>query len=102
MGFLSADESRWEEAFTAFEAAIDRISSAGYLWTQAITMIDWADALVQRGEPADLERARTLLREAGEMFEQMGSAGYLQLIEKKRQDLRENPGTGCLAWRGCA
>jgi serine phosphatase RsbU (regulator of sigma subunit) len=87
--FRSAAESRWEEAFAAFEASIERISSAGYQWTQAITMIDWADALVRRGEPADMERARTLLREAGALFEQMGSAGYLQLVEKKRQDLRE-------------
>ena len=88
-GDLAAAKQDWSEAFSAYEKVYSIVARIGHRWYWGKTLISWADALVSRGEPADLERARGLLREASAIFEQAGASGYAQWIERKRLSLRE-------------
>jgi hypothetical protein len=56
-------------------------------WRWARTLLDWAEAHVGRGEPGDLERARTLLQEAHAAFEQMGIPRYAALAKERLDGL---------------
>ena len=88
-GNLAVANRQWLQAFSAFENAYSIVARLGHRWYWGKTLISWADALVTRGEPADLERARGLLREAFAIFEQAGASGYAQWVERKRLSLRE-------------
>jgi sigma-B regulation protein RsbU (phosphoserine phosphatase) len=46
-------------------------------------LVLWADTLIARGEPADLEQAQGYLLEAQTIFEQMGSRRFLNLVKDK-------------------
>jgi sigma-B regulation protein RsbU (phosphoserine phosphatase) len=46
---------------------------------------EWAEAHVARGEPADLERARALFREAQVLFEELHTTHYARLMETRLQ-----------------
>jgi serine phosphatase RsbU (regulator of sigma subunit)/class 3 adenylate cyclase len=81
-------EKRWSEAMAAFENAAGTFARLGMAWWRARILYDWAEANVSRGEPTDLERARTLFREAAELFDDMGVPHYAQLVQARRQVLR--------------
>jgi tetratricopeptide (TPR) repeat protein len=96
-GRLAAAEERWPEALTAFEAAAGAEARMGMRWSWARILLDWADAHVSRGQPADLERAQALLREARAAFEEMDSTYYASLVGERLQTLRAETFTQALA-----
>jgi sigma-B regulation protein RsbU (phosphoserine phosphatase) len=57
-------------------------------WQWARTLVQWAVLHVRRGEPADLQQAQALLREARSAFEEMDSKGYVDLCNKHLRSLR--------------
>lgn len=79
----------WETARTAFEGAYGKSSKLSHRWFSGRFAIAWAEALIDHGEMADLERARPLLREATAIFEQLRAPVYLKQIEQLRQMLHE-------------
>jgi serine phosphatase RsbU (regulator of sigma subunit)/class 3 adenylate cyclase len=94
-GWLSLAEARvavaqkqWPEAIAAFEKAAGTFARLGMPWWRARVLYDWAEANVTRGEPTDLERARTLLREAAELFDEMGVERYAEVVQARQKTLR--------------
>jgi serine phosphatase RsbU (regulator of sigma subunit) len=85
---LAAAENNWGEALASFEAAANIVVRMGVRLDWARILLDWVEAHVSRGEPADLERARALLREALVVFEEAGAPLYVTLAEEGQRDLR--------------
>jgi serine phosphatase RsbU (regulator of sigma subunit) len=85
---LAVAEARWEDALKYFDwlsAQKDKLSYFSLGWT----LVFWADTLMARGEPADLEQAQGHLREAQAIFEQMGSRRILNVVKEKIQKSRD-------------
>jgi serine phosphatase RsbU (regulator of sigma subunit) len=57
-------------------------------WWRARILQEWAEVFVAQGEPAGLERAQSLLREAQAIFEEMGGSYFVEMIKGRRQELR--------------
>jgi serine phosphatase RsbU (regulator of sigma subunit) len=85
---VAAAEERWGGALAAAEEVTSLFASTGVRWFWARVLQDRAEIHVSRGEPADLERAGALLREAQSAFAEMGSPFYAGLVEKRLQYLR--------------
>ncbi|MFQ5943101.1 MAG: protein kinase [Anaerolineales bacterium] len=85
-----AVEGQWNEAWPAFDVAATGFEWAGARWLRANVLRDWAQAHVKCGEPADLERARELLREAQAEHESMGAPGYVDLIQSQLSELDDS------------
>jgi serine phosphatase RsbU (regulator of sigma subunit)/class 3 adenylate cyclase len=84
---VAAAEGRWGEALAAFESAARRHARLGVRWWWARALQEWAEAHGARGEPADLERARALLREAQALYEELGTPYYARQVESRLQIL---------------
>jgi tetratricopeptide (TPR) repeat protein len=85
---LAVAEGRYFDAISIFEEIVTRYSHLGARWSWARTLHDWAEVHMKVGSPADLERARTLLRESRTLYREMGAEGHLKWIEKRLSDLR--------------
>jgi hypothetical protein len=70
-------QGQWTKAWTAFEEAIEVVSSYKAHWYRAKWQLEWAEALLQRGQKDDKEKARELLQEARSQFETMGASAYV-------------------------
>jgi eukaryotic-like serine/threonine-protein kinase len=84
---LAAAEGHWDEAWAAFQAAVDEMSRVGMRWYRARILHDWAEALLGRGEPGDRGRARELLLEAAAEFDALGAPVYARQMEARLEEL---------------
>ena len=82
-------ERRWDEMPTAFEQAAERLKRSELRFWRAGLLRDWAEAHLQRGQPEDLARAKHLLNEALEEYEDMGSPLNAERIKEKLQELNK-------------
>jgi tetratricopeptide (TPR) repeat protein len=85
---LAFAEKRWPQALAGAEALAATWARMGRRFAWARTLQDWAKIHVTRGEPADIERAQALLREARTAFREMGASYYVTLIEDQLRELR--------------
>jgi tetratricopeptide (TPR) repeat protein len=85
---LAFAEKRWREALAGAEALAATWARMGRRFAWARTLQDWAKIHLARGEPADIERAQALLREARTAFREMGASYYVTLIEDQLRGLR--------------
>ena len=85
---LALAERRWADALGGAEAIASFLAKYDQLWQWARTLVQWAVLHIRRGEPADLQRAQALLREARSAFAEMGSEGYIELCNKHLGNLR--------------
>jgi tetratricopeptide (TPR) repeat protein len=85
---LALAEERWPVALAGAEAIAGTWARMGRRWAWARTLQDWAAIHVARGEPADVERAQALLREARAAFQEMGASYYVALVEDRLKNLR--------------
>jgi serine phosphatase RsbU (regulator of sigma subunit) len=85
---LATAQGHWPEALDAVETAASFHAKLGRRYSWARVVMGWAGIHAARGEPADLQRAQALLREARAAFEEMGASGYVRLIDEELQDLR--------------
>jgi serine phosphatase RsbU (regulator of sigma subunit)/class 3 adenylate cyclase len=84
---LAASEGRWGDAIAVYESGVEFCARCSHRWLWARLLVEWADVLVQRGEPTDLERARGLYLEASARFQEMGAPVYLERIQDRLQTL---------------
>jgi serine phosphatase RsbU (regulator of sigma subunit) len=84
---LAAAEERWQEALAAYEAAAGTYARLGMRWWRARVLQEWAEAYNRRGEPTDLEQARTLLQQASSLFAELGVSAYVKSVEERLQTL---------------
>ena len=75
IGLLAAYLERWDEATAAFEDAIARCRRLGARPYLARTEYEFGRALLARGRPADVERARALIASARERGGGAGDGG---------------------------
>jgi serine phosphatase RsbU (regulator of sigma subunit) len=85
---IACAEKRWTEALAATEKTAQLEARLGFRVNWARTLLYWADLHIQRGEPADLERAQTLLREALAVFNELGVGFYPQIVKDRLEVIR--------------
>jgi hypothetical protein len=64
VGALAATLGRFDEADAFFQEAAEMETAAGAVTCLARTRVDWARMLLARNQPADADRARSLLDDA--------------------------------------
>jgi tetratricopeptide (TPR) repeat protein len=85
---LARAECNWGAALKAAETASKRLVQTGMRWFWSFSLVEWAETHLARGEALDYERARTLFREALAVFEEMGAAFFINVIEGRLHELR--------------
>jgi serine phosphatase RsbU (regulator of sigma subunit) len=85
---LAAAEQRWTDALALAEASATFERKRGRRWHWARALREWAEIHARRGEPADLEQAQALLRQARDAYEQIGLDRYATLTRERLETLR--------------
>jgi class 3 adenylate cyclase/tetratricopeptide (TPR) repeat protein len=80
---LAMAEGHLDEAVSLCHTLIDLYQAGGFRWRHARTLIDLGDALAGRNGPGDLGQAQATYQQALDMFTEMGSPGYVQVLEKR-------------------
>lgn len=83
LGLLAARLDRWDEATAHFEAALDRCRKLDARPYLARTEYEYGRALLWRGRPQDLARARGLLESARASAETLGMTGLVRLAARR-------------------
>ena len=83
IGLLAAYLERWDEATEAFEDAIARCRRLGARPYLARTEYEYGRALIARGRPADVERARALIASARSAADELGMTGLVRLADER-------------------
>jgi tetratricopeptide (TPR) repeat protein len=86
---LAFAQAHWDEAVIACEKILQLNRETGHRWRWARHLIDLGDALLERAQPGDRERAREAYQQSLEMFTQMGAPGYIQVLEERLAKLDE-------------
>jgi predicted ATPase/class 3 adenylate cyclase len=76
---------RWLQVQRAYQEAIGLIIPVGLRWQWARMLKDWADSVILRGEPEDLQLAQNLLRQSEELFKQLKAPEYAHRVERSLQ-----------------
>jgi serine phosphatase RsbU (regulator of sigma subunit) len=84
---LAASEGHWDKAIAIFESGVEFCARCSHRWLWAHLLVEWADALMQRGEPADFERARGLYLESSARFLEMDAQVYLDQVQTRLRAL---------------
>ena len=85
---IALAEQDWMKALAAIERVSPEQQRLGLRVDWAISLMSWADIHIRSGEPANLERAQTLLGEALAAFIEMGVGHYPDIAEKLLQVTR--------------
>jgi serine phosphatase RsbU (regulator of sigma subunit) len=85
---LAMAEMRWDDALRGFDALAVRKSRLSFFYSGWMGVL-WAEALMSRGEPADLEQTQIHLQEAQAVFEKLDSTPYQSLVKERIQHSRE-------------
>jgi hypothetical protein len=86
---LGVVQKRWNDALLAMETITDIYTQLGNRWGRARGLLGWGEILNMRGDLADLEKARTLLRESLAVFDELGSRRYKAFALDRLQLIRE-------------
>jgi serine phosphatase RsbU (regulator of sigma subunit) len=86
-GHLAIAQDQWDEALDFFKTATKRMKDMGLRWNWARITRDWAEALITRRQPSDLEQARVLLTQCLEIFRQIGATHYAELVDERLSTL---------------
>jgi tetratricopeptide (TPR) repeat protein len=80
---LYVAEKKWDEAWMVFEKLVSMTGEKSFRWFSRQAYVDWAEALIARGEPEDITQARKMLQESLEDFKDMGADGFVNMIEDR-------------------
>jgi serine phosphatase RsbU (regulator of sigma subunit) len=94
---IAVVEERWHDAQEAFENASATFARLDMSWWWARMLLEWAGAHAESKAPADLERARALLREALSLYNKLGTPYYAEMVENRLQILKGESFTLALA-----
>ncbi len=76
---IASAELDWTKALSAIEKVVLEQQRIGLRVDWAASLLYWANILLRRGDPADLERAQSLLVEAISAFNEMGVGRYPEI-----------------------
>ncbi len=85
---LKVAEKNWDDAWMTYERLIDLGTKYGFLWHSNRVRVDWATALMARGEPNDKEKARQLLETAISEDRKMGADGFVQRVAEQLENIK--------------
>ena len=80
---LALAEERWSEAIQCRQWMIDYHARHEYQWLQARSMLDLAEAYLNRNELGDAQQARHFFRQAADMFTEMGAEVYAEIAQTR-------------------
>jgi hypothetical protein len=81
-----AEEKR-KEAWGTYEELVNQAGEKKFRWFSRRASLAWAEALIKRGEPGDVQRAKEMLQESLQDYLQMGAEGFVARIESRLSDL---------------
>ena len=84
---IALQESRFDDAASAFEQAAEVSAGCGMRWYRAHTLMEWAEALIAGAGSQAGERALAVLEEARSEFEAMGVPIYAAQIAARLSEL---------------
>jgi serine phosphatase RsbU (regulator of sigma subunit) len=87
-GWIAVVDNDWTEAISAFQEAAAESQRLGIRWHGARQVLLWAEALLSRGRPADVDHARGLLREARDTFRDLSAGYYAALAARRLEESR--------------
>jgi tetratricopeptide (TPR) repeat protein len=88
LALLSLTMQNLDQAVTHFENALGICRKEGYRPELAWTCCDYADALLQRNEPGDREKAMSLLDESLSVSSELGMRPLMERVLSRREILR--------------
>jgi tetratricopeptide (TPR) repeat protein len=88
---LAFSEKRWSEACVIFDKLITMFEKIGSRWYKARALQRKAIILLSRGATGDREAARNALNEALTEFKEMGSEGYMKIVQDQLASLGTLP-----------
>ena len=84
---LALAEKHWKDAVATCNTAIGVFKECGHKLWWARQLIDLGDAYLGRDEPGDLQRARETYQKSLGMYTDMGSPGYIRVLEERLADM---------------
>jgi len=78
-------EHDWHQALASIEKLTNLDKHFGFYINLVSSLLYWADILLRTGEPADLERAQTIIGEALDRTNRMGLVYYRRIAERMLQ-----------------
>ena len=81
-GIAAASGRRWEEAETHYETALRQAHEIPFRSEQPEVRRWYARMLIDRNAPGDHDKARTMLREAVEMYQAIGMPKHVEMVEE--------------------
>ncbi len=87
LGLLAQTTGDYDLAITHFEDALVFCRKAGYRPELAWTCCDYADALLQRNESGDREKAMSLLDESLAISSELGMRPLMERVLSRREVL---------------
>jgi tetratricopeptide (TPR) repeat protein len=91
LGLLASTMSRWEQAASHFESALEMNARMGAGPWVAHTQEDYGRMLLARGEAGDRKRARELIREALTTYRELGMNSWADKAAELEQALHGVP-----------
>jgi len=87
---LYVAEEKWKEAWGTYEQLVNLTGGKKFHWHSRQASIDWAEALLKRGETKDVNMGRQMLQESLQDFQNMGAAGFVERIESRINQLDQD------------
>jgi tetratricopeptide (TPR) repeat protein len=84
---LMAEEECWGRAWQDYRWLAEYLEKLEMPWQRARTLREWAEAHLRRGSPQDVQQARLLLEEAGDIFAGLGVDYYARQVEERLKQL---------------
>ncbi len=88
LGLLSHTMGNLSQATAHFEDSLSFCRKAGYRPELAWTCCDYADTLLQRDNPGDREKARSLLDESLTISSELGMRPLMERVLSRREILK--------------
>jgi tetratricopeptide (TPR) repeat protein len=85
---LAIVERRWGNAFQNLEKVLEFMHKAGFRWYEARLLTEWAEAKTSRAEPGDLPKAKELLQQALEIYNQIETPFFAEKVREKLDALK--------------
>jgi serine/threonine protein kinase/tetratricopeptide (TPR) repeat protein len=77
---LNLAEKKWLAAWQAYEELVNLTGERNFRWFSRRASVDWAEALLKRGEPKDANKARQILQESLMDYQDMGADGFVKMV----------------------
>jgi serine/threonine protein kinase/tetratricopeptide (TPR) repeat protein len=84
---LAIVEQRWAEAWTRYQSVLARFEKMGMRWFVARVSYEWADHLINQGDPANQQQAIELYRRSLAIFESLPAIPYATMVKERLEAL---------------